>query len=481
MTLNKHLILSADQACWFSHMTALNPGMTPPSLSRPAGLRESLTFLSQKPFALFMFLSLLLIGADLIAIKAVGLTMRIVFPLLIIAFAFLYKERGEKIYFNPTLTLLFLLLAMAGGISVIQSYDAVKSIGYTVWVLFDFFVIITLAYNFARQTEPYQLLSLWFLAYRVHVVLLILEIAYNLSRGAMVRPHVWFYESSYLAIFMTGYFGAALYMYLNVGRQYRLDCVISFFGLLATTSATGVFGMIFALALNILLAKERVRLLFAALIIASVIAGTLFLFFKDTPYYNLIVGFLFQENFSFDLILNRSGNRVIRALVGWQAFLHHPLTGIGIGGDAAYMDANPYPEQAWQYIHVWTDLETGQPFSNIIIEVLGTMGLIGFAPFAAILAFAIYSMSVAMRTARSASPVATAFFVGFFSIFLALQFESTFLRYYLWVPLGLAFGVMARAGSQGDAITDKQGNAAQNASLAKLASTANHLLPMQEG
>lgn len=410
----------------------------------PAPLREILRPLRSDPFVLFMFLSLLLIGADLIAIRSGGITLRIVFPTLMATFAFLYLQRGEKIYFDPTLTFLFLLLALAGTVSLLGSYDATKSVGYIIWVLFDFFVIITLAYNFARRVEPNTILSLWFLVYRIHVVLLLCEVTFNLSRGTLGRPHVWFYESSYLAIFLTGYFGAALYMFLRAGRGWLPDFALSFVGLLATTSATGIFGMMFAILLNFVLARQRLWLMFGAVCVGAIFVAILYLLFRDTVYYHLIVGFLLHGEFDFNTILNRGGNRVVRALVGWSAFQHHPWTGIGIGGDAAYMDGHPYPEVAWRYIHSWTDLDTGQPFSNIIIEVLGTMGIAGFIPFAGILFFAIFSVFKVARSIHQAAPFAIALFVGFFSIFLALQFESTFLRYYLWCPLGLAIGLWAQ-------------------------------------
>ncbi len=416
----------------------------------PWSVRQTLSYIASEPFLIFTALSLLLVGADLLAIKLAGLSMRLVFPVLMLAFAFMYM-RTDRILLLPGLAFLFMSLAIAGALSTLGSYDAVKSVGYTVWVLFDFFIIITLAFNFARKAQPEGVLSLWFLIYRVHVLLLLCELGYNLLYGDMGRPHVWFYESSYLAIFMTGYFGAALYMFLRHGRVWSLDLALSFVGLLATTSATGIFGMVFAVLLNFVLARQRLLLMAVASTIATAFAGALFLFFKDTVYYNLVLGFLVQDEFSIDLILSRGGNRVIRALVGWDAFLHHPWTGIGIGGDAAYMDRHPYPELAWQYIYSWTDIDTGQPFSNIVIEVMGTMGIAGLIPFLGILAYAARGLFQALRRRHAASPAAIALFVGFFSIFLALQFESTFLRYYLWSPLGLALGLLWQTRREKDA------------------------------
>ncbi|HWY61220.1 MAG TPA: O-antigen ligase family protein [Rhizomicrobium sp.] len=403
-----------------------------------------LGLLLQDLFVLAMFSSLLLIGADRIAIIAGGLTLRLVFPLLMLTFGFLFMQRGGAIAFDKTLSLLFLLLAIAGALSVIHSYDVVKSIGYTIWVLFDFFLIIALSYNFAKHYPPVQVLKIWFLVYRIHVVALLAEVAWNVSHGALGRPHLWFYESSYLAIFMSGYFGSALYMFLSRGRQCAPDFALSLVGMLATTSATGMFGMVFAVLLNFIVARQRIRLLIGSAVIASAFFGMLFLMFRDTIYYRLVADVFLQPGISSEIILTRAGNRWIRAAVGWEAFLSHPWFGVGIGGDVAYMQAEGVSDYARQFVKVTSDVENGQPFSNINVEVLGTMGMAGFLPFAAILMYAAGTMIRLIRRKHELAPVAIAFFIGFFSIFLALQFESTFLRYYLWSPLGLALGVMAQ-------------------------------------
>jgi len=359
------------------------------------------------------------------------------------AAAFLFQRMGGKIKFDRTLCALFIALAVTGAISVIESYDPIKSIGYTVWVLFNFFVIISLCYNFARSEPAEDVLYLWFLIYRIHVVLILLQLGLGIAQHMLVRPYVWFYEASYLSIFMIGYFGAALYLTLERGRRYALDLFLSTIGLLATTTATGILGMALAILFNFIISRHRIKLLLVSAILGALFLGTLWLFFRHTTYYMLIAGFLLNGDVSLAIILERGGNRWIRAIVGWHAFLNHPWTGIGIGGDTAYMNAQPLPEYARQFVRPWLIL-SGQPFCNIVVEVLGTMGIVGFIPFAAILIYALSRLVQMLRRPVSFDPYAMAFIVAFFSIFLALQLEGTFLRYYLWAPLGLGLGVMAR-------------------------------------
>ena len=234
-------------------------------------------------------------------------------------------------------------------------------------------------------------------------------------------------------------------MLLRCGKGYRLDFLLSLFSMLALTSATGLFAMLFAVLLNFFVARQRLILLLVTALFLAVFLGAVYLFFRNTVYYYLVGGFLLDANgisSMFDLILDRSGDRWVRAVVGWDAFLQHPWLGVGIGGDTAYMGASPFPDSVAGYLRPWMNVDQGQPFSNILIEVAGTMGIAGLVPVLGIL---IYAGSCAVKSLRDQEmPAAAAFFMAFFAIFLALQFESTFLRYYLWTPLGLGLGTWAR-------------------------------------
>jgi O-antigen ligase len=409
---------------------------------KPTPWRVLLGFL-RDPFVAAMFFSLLLIGADRLGIRLAGLNLRVTFPALMAAFGLLYLQRQTDIAIPTSLSVLFFLLAIAGAVSTINSLVATKSIGYTIWVFFNFFVIIVLGYNLARMHAAEKVLSLWFMIFRIHVVLVLLDTALNIARGDFERSYLWFYEPSYMAIFLTAYFGSSLYMLLHVGRPYALDFGLATLVILFTASATGMFGIIFALLLNFLLARQRLKLFLWSAGLGSLFIAILFLFFSETLYFKLIVGFFMEGGSVLDLILNRAGNRWVRVIVGWEAFLHSPWTGVGIGGDAAYMDAKPLPDASYAYYQPWLDI-SGQPFCNIFVEVLGTMGIVGFVPFIAILGYCVWQAAKLMRSDHPLAPIAMAFLVGFFCSILAMQLEGTMLRYYLWSPLGLAFGVLAQ-------------------------------------
>jgi len=411
------------------------------TLARTGG--ESIFALAKRDgFIAAIFVSLLLLGADELAIRVAGLSIRLAFPALLVGCLFLYFQMKEAVAFDKILAWLFFAFALAGACSTFRSYAPTKSIGYTIWVLFDFFVIIGICYNFARAYAPRTVLSAWLSVFRIHAVLIFLELLWGFATHHPSRPKLWFYETSYLAIFMSAYFGSALYLYLRKEAGYRFDFYLATIAIIATTSATGLFGVAFAIALNFLIARQRVRLLLGTSVLVALSLGTLFLFFQKTVFFQLAVGFLFNNDDVIHLLLMRGGNRVIRALVGWQAFVQHPWFGIGIGGDSAYMEQASIPDSAREYLTKYSNLGVGQPFCNIFIEVLGTTGLIGFIPFIAIILYAVRRFISQVK--GNISVEATAFFIGFFSVLLSLQLEGTVLRYYLWSPLGLALGVMAR-------------------------------------
>lgn len=403
---------------------------------------DTLALIKNDPFVLAIFFSLLLLGGDRIALSAGGMTLRLVFPLLMTALLFLYKQRGGSISFDRSYALLFMLLAIAGGLSTINSLAPAKSIGYTIWILFDFIIVISLCYNFARQYPAEKVLSVWLWTFRIHGLLILLTLPLSLRNGD--RPTLWFYETSYLAIFMTAYFGSALFLMLRRGRQYGWDVVLSVISMAVLASATAMLGVLLCIALNILVARQRLKLIIGTAILGGIFVAILMLFFADTQYFQLIAGFMLRPDASLDLILMRAGNRWIRLLVGLDAFRHSPWLGIGIGGDSAYMEQRAFPENAWALVRPWSGLDFGQPFCNIVVEVMGTMGIVGLIPFLAILLRAAWQTTQMLMSRGSEAVIGAAFFVGFFSTFLALQLEGTFLRYYLWAPLGLALGIAAQ-------------------------------------
>src|SRR6185437_2911043 len=113
--------------------------------------------------------------------RVAGLSIRLAFPALLVSYLFLYVQMKKEINFDRTLAWLFFSFALAGACSAFRSYAPTKSIAYTVWVLFDFFVIIGICYNFARAYTPRTVLSVWLSVFRIHAVLIFLELLWGFA------------------------------------------------------------------------------------------------------------------------------------------------------------------------------------------------------------------------------------------------------------------------------------------------------------
>jgi O-antigen ligase len=130
-------------------------------------------------------------------------------------------------------------------------------------------------------------------------------------------------------------------------------------------------------------------------------------------------------------------------LWGWDAFLHHPFFGIGFGADSTYTATVQPPEIVDPYERSY--LQTpGTPFVNPFIEAGATMGFFGLASLIMIvIVFVARFIGIKKKHCQEALFVRS-IFVGFFVMFLTLQAEATFLRFYVWSTFGLACGAALR-------------------------------------
>ena len=218
-------------------------------------------------------------------------------------------------------------------------------------------------------------------------------------------------------------------MLLRSGKGYIWDFLLSLLAMMALASGTGFFAMFLSVMLNFIVARQRLILLLVTAVLSTAFLSMMYLFFQNTDYYRLFGGFLLNSDGPMavlDMVLGRSGNRWIRAVVGWEAFLRHPWLGVGIGGDAAYMGASPFPDSVAGYLRPYMDLDRGQgqPFINILIEIMGTMGIVGLLPFLGILSYAIYAF---VKTVRGQQTEASAFFMAFFRNFPYASIRRHFL------------------------------------------------------
>lgn len=404
------------------------------------------------PATAMILLSLLLVGADLIHITFGGFTFKLaILPLSGMLFFQILQQRG-RIYFNHRLIILSALLAAAAVLSLLGSVAPAWTVGYIAWLLFTFAVIVPGFYTFARSRPAEEVVRIWIWAYRVQAVLLILELGVRhvmFPAGSLseLRPHLAFYEPSYASIYFSGYIGAAFYLAANGMRWARRDVALSILVAMALFSATAIFAVVFGIAMTIVLARHRWRALGVALLGLSAGGCILYFYLRSSVYYELTVGYLFTGSGGTEtLLLNvlaRGGNRIVRTLFAVDAFLRHPVFGIGFGADKAYTATQPVPALAQPFMYPWFKIK-GTPFCNPFAEAAGTMGVPGLVALIVLTVDTVLSYFRIRFDGRRGTVFVKTLFVGFLVMFLTMQLEGTFLRFYLWSGFGLAYGAAAR-------------------------------------
>lgn len=396
---------------------------------------------------------MILIGGDLLAIGGTGGSIRAVTAPLVIAGAILLAN-PVQLKLDTTATILFGLWMLAGALSISTSYASKTSIAYTAWIAFDYLFIVVVFYNIALRIQSRRLMDLWFLVFRLHVLLLgvelILRVGLNIEGKFGLRPHLWFYEPSYVAVFLGGYFMAAIYQLGHGHREYGADVFLAIIGLLLLASATAAAAIVLGILVSVLFTPARWKILFWSMLVGCLAIFIGYEWFYQSTYFNLIIGFskrLFDHDGAFlqtawTVLTERGGNRFARAFVGWNAFIHHPILGIGLGADRAYMGSQPFSPQEAFYIRNISSNDfnaQGMPFTNIFIDVLGSMGVSGFIPFSLILFYAVWKLL------KYNDVQGRALLLAFLMMIALLQTDGNFLRYYLWMPLGLGLGVVCRS------------------------------------
>lgn len=391
----------------------------------------------------FIYLSLLLIGADLLAVSPAGLTIRFVtLPILLLWLAFPWRGR-YRIALDLRLMVGPFILLCAMALSIFWSFSPFRSFAYTLWAVFVFVILVPVFSSFAYHASPDVAHRVLVKAFRCYFFCLLAEfILINLT-GFRDRPHLFFYEPSYAAIFLTGYFSSSVYFWLVTGGKSAWDVIFSLSALALLASVTAAFGILLSFLVCFLIVK-RTRLKALFLMLVSFF-GALLLFqvMEDTRYAMLLVGFLADANTLGDAvlaILERSGTRIVRLLWGWEVIKEHPFVGIGFGADQPYTMVKRVPREAAIFLNIWDDVK-GNPFTNPFIEAFATMGVLGAIGMTCVFfTTALMLVSVLKREGAPDHHRGNALIVAFATVFMALQMEGTFLRYYVWALFGLAIG-----------------------------------------
>lgn len=359
----------------------------------------------------FLFLTFLLLTADLLAIKVAGVSWRMAnvvswILMLLVIFSPAFKLNIKDVI----VTLIFC------GVIVFLLYfsqNSPRSLFFTFYIIY-----LSILFLIVIPSIDYMVVMREF--HRSHVIISLalisiycavqvgipLNIMVDSNRG-FDRVHFWSYEPSYIATYLSTYlFFLALSENNLKNKLFVFRVVITTIALGTTFSLTATLGIVASFAL--LIGKSALRIRrggIAALLAVSMLA---------TPMLWLGFKYVKERIETTSNLIDFGGGRVMQYEALWNMFLKHPWTGVGLG-------AVDNTEELW--------------LSNVTLEILATGGLMLMLALGFVTLYAIWKG----RHVRVAAALVGALIFHL----LLLQLNQNYMRLYTWLYLGVLLSISA--------------------------------------
>lgn len=379
---------------------------------------------------IFMFLSTLLIGADVIGIN-VGINLRLDQIFLIIT-TFLMIVRNRYKYKNNKWIILFAIFSL---ISVLTGFNLLRGVLYYFSIIYNIIFIFYLYYNFVLYYGPRRFLRIFRQTMYIQFFLLLLqfglmmvfnyEIPFMPSYGEFKGIHrfsLWFYEPSYFATYVSIWLCVSLYFLLIVNKKgFILDVIFSLIMLVISTSTSGFVAIALTFAIIYLLwilksisLKKLLFLLFV--IIAAIVFRVVF-----DHLYTLFINRLFTSSLD-----SSTGGRVSMWLETFEVFKEKPWFGVGPGNYGLYLG-----------------FDTAYVPSNVTLDLMATLGIFATIAFYALSLSLLYNALKVYKQGRKKFKILPAFCLALIVFTIILQVNQGYLRLYHWMLFGILYGLIA--------------------------------------
>lgn len=367
-------------------------------------------------------LGILLSGGDYLALNISGITFRFSQLLFLIYFISLLGTFKYKI--NKSIAIAYSFIFFPHFISLIYSKNLTSSLGYFIFIIFNYIVVITPIINWCSRKENKEILKLYINIFRVVGLLTILQFIFatfgilipifqNDSYRGIFRPSLWFYEPSYLATYFSLYIGISLVGYVYDKKIYKKDLLFSWLCTGLTTSSTGFIAIGLSMFFIVLFQKsllKKIKNVFLMLSFGGIIILTIGIIKVDIL--KIFLGRLFNQG-----IEASSGIRVIGIREAFEVFREFPILGLG---------ANVYEKY-----HI-----SGAPVTNVTLEILTNLGIVGFISF---LIFFFYLFKLYKENKNSIE--VKMMWVSLILFLIVLQANQNYMRLYMWIHIGLYLGI----------------------------------------
>lgn len=369
-----------------------------------------------------VILGILLSGGDHLAIKFFGMTFRLSQLMFLIYFVYLLLFYKYKIY--REFILKYTVIIFPHLISLFYSKSILSSLVYFIFILFNCFIIIMPLINWCSNKSNKYLINTYINIFRIVGILTIVQFIFgsfnivipifqnDIYKG-IFRPSLWFYEPSYLATYFSFYIGISLVGYSNNKKKYTKDLLFSWVCTALTTSSTGFIGIGLSMIFLIFLQKslyKKIKTLLLTLGFAMLLLLLVAIIKFDIL--EIFLGRLFREGLEAS-----SGVRVLGMIQALEIFKEFFILGIG---------ANSYEKYHF----------TGAPVTNVTLEILTNLGVIGFFCFCY---FYYYLYSVYKK--NKCNIEIKMMWISLILFLIILQANQNYMRLYMWIHIGLFIGI----------------------------------------
>jgi hypothetical protein len=387
--------------------------------STDSGATHAATDASMRKSRWGLHLALLAAGADLSGIDVGGTSVRLAWVLLPVAAFMIRRSRVDMYWLLATL-----LLVTIHVLASIGSMAPLRGIVYSGWIIFNYILLFRPGINAARQlgSEVWQVVIV---SGRIQIIGGLLLVA----AGVHDRAQFLYYESSYMAIGLIPYVFASIYL----SRRRALD--IGLIVVLLASNQSASLALVLIVAFVGWLVREGLSWQSVSVIAAVPLfaVGMAMRALSDplSANYN-IVKYLVDNGINWELVkvaLERGGNRVPRIEAAWRIAQEFPLLGIGPGNYVDFSLSRNFSDLSGGLAALDP---SGVPAVNVVVEACTNAGVIASAILIVVFLYML------RRTLKLRDGGVRRTVLGIlFATAITLQFESNYLRAYVWLSFGL--------------------------------------------
>ncbi|WP_101506255.1 O-antigen ligase family protein [Erwinia sp. B116] len=372
--------------------------------------------------ALSSFIFTFMVSIDILQFS--GLRLSLV-PLFLYGCYLIIKDKSlDKSFFY------IVLFALSCLPSLIFSYNPGKSLGYIVWIIFNYIGISFVFRTLILRDMSSTLFGIRN-AYRFQIILGCLLY----FSGIQDRAQVLYYEPSYFALSLTPYVVMLTSKYLTglkkTTESYSssVDVLLLLLAIYTTKSANLIFICLISAVVLLMFNKGKIKkIVFVTLACTLAWYGIGFYAESSNDLISQTYKTIVNSSDVLVSVLDRTGNRWPRAELTYDVALSH-FWGVGIGAFEDYTKSVFLPDYSWlpEYL-----TPIGYPPVNIYFEIAATCGWIS------LIIWILWHFNLLSQASRlkCSKIVICSLIVAM----IALSIESNFMRPYYWMLLGLLTG-----------------------------------------